>query len=165
LNVGAAFEREEDDTWLGGPAFGLQVPIFDPGHAKRSRAHAIVAQRWESIWALAVDVRAEVRQTVRRLKVMREQAHYYENSFLPLRKAMTHQAQRRYNGMFMGVFELLMIKRMEIEASVGHVNTLKNYWLAHTDMTEILSGRLPIQPADSTTIMPAPSGNSALGGH
>jgi len=165
LNVGAAFEREEDDTWLGGPAFGLQVPIFDPGHAKRSRAHAIVAQRWESIWALAVEVRAEVRQTIRRLNVMREQAHYYEHSFLPLRKAMTRQAQRRYNGMFMGVFELLMIKRMEIEASVGYVNTLKNYWLAHSDMTEILSGRLPIKPVDSTMVMPASSGNAADGGH
>jgi len=165
FNVGAAFEREEDDTWLGGPAFGLQVPIFDPGHAKRSRANAIVAQRWESIWALAVEVRAEVRQTIRRLNVMREQAHYYEHSFLPLRKAMTHQAQRRYNGMFLGVFELLMIKRMEIEASVGYVNTLKNYWLAHSDMTEILSGRLPIKPADSTMIMPASSGNAADGGH
>jgi hypothetical protein len=53
-----------------------------------------------------------------------------------------------------------MIKRMEIEASVGYVNTLKNYWLAHTDMTEILSGRLPIKPANSTMIMPASSGNA-----
>ncbi len=165
LYVGAAFEREEDDTWLGGPAFGLQVPIFDPGHAKRSRAHAIVAQRWESIWALAVEVRANVRETLRRLNVMREQAHYYEHSFLPLRKAMTHQAQRRYNGMFLGVFELLMIKRMEIEASVGYVNTLKDYWLAHADMTEILAGRLPAKTAGPMLIMPVSGGNMDDGGH
>ena len=78
---------------------------------------------------------------------------------------MTRQAQRRYNGMFLGVFELLMIKRMEIEASVGYVKTLKNYWLAHTDMTEILAGRLPIRPADSKMIMPASRGNAADGGH
>jgi cobalt-zinc-cadmium efflux system outer membrane protein len=165
LNVGAAFEREEDDTWLGGPAFALEVPLFDPGHAKRSRANAIVAQRWESLWALAVDIRAKVRQAARRLDVMREQARYYERSFLPLRKAMTRQAQRRYNGMFMGVFELLMIKRMEIEASMGYVNALKNYWLAHTDMTEILSGTLPAMQFESFAIRPVSMGGSTGGGH
>lgn len=165
FNVGTAFEREEDNTWLGGPAFALQVPIFDPGHAKRSRANAIVAQRWETLWALAVEVRAETRQAARRLNVMREQARYYEHSFLPLRKSMTHQAQRRYNGMFMGVFELLIIKRMEIEASVGYVNALKNYWLARTDVTEILSGRMPVRPFESSVIRPVSMSTGVEGGH
>ncbi len=165
LNVGAAFEREDDATWLGGPAFGLQAPIFDQGQAKRSRAHAVLAQRWESLWALAVEVRAEARQTFRRLNVMREQARYYEHAFLPLRKSMTQQAQRRYNGMFLGVFELLMIKRMEIEASMGYVDTLQKYWMAHTDITEILSGSLPMKPGEAMMIVPASMGSGTNGGH
>jgi outer membrane protein, heavy metal efflux system len=165
LNVGAAFEREESGMWLGGPAFALQVPIFDPGHAKRSRATAILAQRWEVLWALAVEVRSGLRRVVRRLNVSREQALYYERSFLPLRKAMTRQAQRRYNGMFMGVFELLMIKRMEIQASLGYVNAMKKYWIARTDMAEILSGRLPEHQNELAVMLPVSMGTGVNGGH
>ena len=79
---------------------------------------------------------------------------------------MTRQAQRRYNGMFLGVFELLMIKRMEIQASLGRIDKLKDYWLARMDLDEILSGKLP-DPSTSMTVMGPASGGmpSGQGGH
>ncbi|MGM0428030.1 MAG: TolC family protein [Thermodesulfobacteriota bacterium] len=166
LRVGAAFEREEDGTWLGGPALELPLPIFDPGHAKRSRARAMVTQRWEEFTAIAVETRSQTRQALRRLTTAWEQAHYYETSFLPLRQAMTRQAQRRYNGMFLGVFELLMIKRMEIQASLGRIDKLRNYWLARMDLDEILSGKLPDPSTSMTAVRPASGGMaSGQGGH
>lgn len=165
LNIGAAFEREEDGMWLGGPAFGLQIPIFDPGHAKRSRAEAILMQRWAFLEAVAVEVRSEARRVLHQLMVAREQALYYDQSVLPLRRAMTQAAQRRYNGMFMGVFDLLMVKRMEIQAAIGHVNALKRYWLARTDMTEILAGRLPRISAEASVVIPVSGSGSGNGGH
>jgi outer membrane protein, heavy metal efflux system len=143
LEVGAAFEREEDGMWLGGPAMALQLPLFDPGHAKRGRARAILAQRWEEFSALAVEVRSQARETFRRLEVAREQALYYEHSLLPLRRAITRHAQRQYNGMFLGVFDLLMAKRKELRAALGHVDALETYWLAQSDMEEMLAGKLP----------------------
>ncbi len=154
LGVGAAFEREVDGTWLGGPALELEVPLFDPGHAKRSRAHAIMERHWEEFTALAVVVRSQARQARRRLAVAREQALYYEDTFLPLRKTITQQAQRRYNGMFLGVFELLMIKRMELRASLGYIAALENYWRARFEMEEILSGKLPEHTKPMENMMP-----------
>ncbi|MDZ7699104.1 MAG: TolC family protein [Deltaproteobacteria bacterium] len=167
LGVGAAFEREADGMWLGGPALELQLPIFDPGHAKRSRARALLAERWEAFTATAVDVRSQAREALRRLKVAWEQCHYYETSFLPLRQAMTKQAQRRYNGMFLSVFELLMIKRMEIRASMGSIDKLKDYWMAQADMDEILAGKLPDRSGGVTPVsmMTGPGQGAGRGGH
>jgi len=163
LGIGAAFEREEDGMWLGGPALALELPIFDPGHAKRSRARAILERHWEEFTALAVEVRSKARQALRRLRAAREQVLYYEKSHLPLRRAITQQAQRRYNGMYLSVFELLMIKRMEIRASLEYVAGLRNYWFARTDMDEILAGKLP---GDSSAIVPTPpaSGRTIIPG-
>ena len=152
LGIGAAFEREEDGMWLGGPALALELPIFDPGYAKRSKARAILERQWEAFTATAVEVRSRARQAHRRLLVAREQVQYYEKSFLPLRKEITEQAQRRYNGMYLSVFELLMIKRMEIRASLGYVDVLRNYWLARIDMDEILAGKLPEDSKSISTV-------------
>ncbi len=143
LGIGAALEREEDGMWLGGPALALELPIFDPGYAKRSKARAILERHWETFTATAVEVRSRARQALRRLLMAREQVQYYEKSFLPLRKEITEQAQRRCNGMYLSVFELLMIKRMEIRASLGYVDALRDYWFARMDMDAILAGKLP----------------------
>ncbi|MCF8144000.1 MAG: TolC family protein [Deltaproteobacteria bacterium] len=165
FEMGAAFEREEDGMWFGGPAFALQLPIFDPGHAKRSKARAIVERHWEEFTALSVEVRSQAREAFRRLEVAREQALYYEKSFLPLRQAITQQAQRRYNGMFLGVFDLLMIKRMEIRASLGYIDALKTYWMAQSDMEELLAGKLPPHSTDMRMILPVSGGSMGQGGH
>ena len=45
--------------------------------------------------------------------------------------------------MQLGVFELLRARERQIQAAIAYIETLRDYWLARTDLGQILSGRLP----------------------
>lgn len=162
LRAGVAMEREEGD-WLRGPALELPIPIFDPGHARRAAARAVVSQAWESYAALAVEVRSQARAAGRALAAARERAVYVEGSFLPLRREMLAQAQLRYNGMFLGVFDLLGYKRLELAARLERVMALRDYWTARSRVETLLAGKAPgaATPAAGGGAAPAMAG----GGH
>ena len=48
-----------------------------------------------------------------------------------------------YNAMQLGVFDLLRAREQQIQTAIAYIETLLEYWLAHTDLGHILSGRLP----------------------
>lgn len=155
LGVGAAFERETDGSWLRGPVLELELPIFDPGHAKRGAIKAELTRRWEDYTALAVEVRSRARAAARALSAARERALYLRDSYLPLRQEITRQAQLRYNGMFLGVFELLGYKRMEIMAALEYARALADYWTARSALMTLLAGSMAETPAVSVGAAPA----------
>ena len=45
--------------------------------------------------------------------------------------------------MQLGVFDLLRAREQQIQAAVAYIETLLDYWLARTDLGQLLSGRLP----------------------
>ena len=45
--------------------------------------------------------------------------------------------------MQLGVFELLRARERQIQAAIAYIETLRDYWLARTELGQILSGRLP----------------------
>jgi hypothetical protein len=47
----------------------------------------------------------------------------------------------------------LRAKEQQIEAGVRYVDALRDYWLAHADLTLILAGRLP--PTEPAPVGPA----------
>jgi hypothetical protein len=60
---------------------------------------------------------------------------------------MLKQAQLRYNGMFLGVFDLLGYKRLELAARLERVMALGDYWTARSRVETLLSGKAPGGPA------------------
>jgi outer membrane protein, heavy metal efflux system len=59
-----------------------------------------------------------------------------------LYRRVTEQTQLMYNAMQVGVFELLEVKRQELEMERRAVQELKNYWIARAELEQLLSGRL-----------------------
>jgi cobalt-zinc-cadmium efflux system outer membrane protein len=45
--------------------------------------------------------------------------------------------------MQLGVFELLRVREQQIRVAMTYIETLRDYWLARTDLAQLLSGRLP----------------------
>ena len=107
------------------------------------------AEPSRTYYALGVRIRSTARLVQERLQGAEDRARYYRDILLPLRERIVHETQLHYNAMQLGVFELLRAREQQIQAAVAYVDTLLDYWLARTDLEQLLSGRLP--SADGVT--------------
>lgn len=60
-------------------------------------------------------------------------ARHYQDEILPLRRRISQENLLRYNGMIIGVFELLTDAKHQIESVQGYLNALEAYWQAHAE--------------------------------
>jgi outer membrane protein, heavy metal efflux system len=141
-SIGAGAEREEGE-WEVGPTIEVPIPLFDQGQGRLGRAVAELRRAQQEYYALGVRVRSTARLVRERLQGAEDRARYSRDILLPLRERIVHETQLQYNAMQLGVFELLRAKEQQIEAAVAYVDALLDYWLARTDLEQLLSGRLP----------------------
>jgi len=155
VDLGPEFEHETDGQWRIGPALSVPIPLFDQGQAKIARAEALLRQSEQRYYALTVDVRAEVRGAIARLMSAREKALLYRDDVLPAAQDLLWQTQLQYNGMFVGVFQLLQAKRDQIDATRQYIEALRDYWTARADLERAVGGRLmPANPSTRPTSRP-----------
>lgn len=154
LHAGAAAERSEG-SWEIGPTLEFPLPLFDHGQARIGRSVAELRRSQQEYYALAVRIRSTARAVEERLLGARERALYYRDILLPLRERITNEAQLQYNAMQLGPIQLLRAREQQIETAVAYVEALRDYWLARSDMGQLLSGRLPV------TMQPVPAGGAA----
>lgn len=166
LEIGVAAERELEGDWSLGPSFAIPIPLFDQGQATIGSAQARLRQIAQRYAATAVRVRARVRAAHAAVNSRYDQARYYEHVLLPLRQQVVDQTQLQYNAMQVSAFQLLQAKRDQVLAGAEYVQTLRDYWVARSELDQILSGRLPessrLELASDTSSSPASSGQ---GGH
>ncbi len=160
LNVGPEAERETDGQWRIGPSLSFPVPIFDQGQATVARAAAVFRQSQQRYFAMAVSIRSQVRAARTRMFNARDQIEFYRREVLPVQQKLLQQTQLQYNGMFVGVFQLLQARRDQIQAGRDYIGTLHEYWIARAELEKAIGGRLPgamasTQPSDP--VLPAPA--------
>ena len=107
---------------------------------------------------MAVEIRSGARVIRQRLITARRIAEHYQNVTLPLRSLITEESQLHYNAMQIGIFQLLLAKRQEIQAGRNYIQALQAYWVARTDLDLLLQGRLSnlSEFAQVETAMPVP---------
>jgi len=114
-----------------------------------------------------LQVRSQARAGKAAMRAARERVNYFQNSLLPLRQKITRQTQLQYNAMQVGVFELLQAKREEIEAGSEYIESLRDYWIARTDLERAIGGRLasPATPTTSPAAAAAPDASATSPAH
>jgi cobalt-zinc-cadmium efflux system outer membrane protein len=135
-------DKETEDVWWEGGSVSLEVPIFDQKQGRRAAARMEVRRRWEMVNDLAVDIRAAARLAAYRLEYTRRRAAFYNEVLIPVRHNVVLQTHLQYNGMHMGIFDLLESKEMELDTAREYVENLRNYWEARTQAEQLLMGRL-----------------------
>jgi len=140
--VGLEAEREEG--WKLGPVLSVPLPLFDQGQAQIGRGAAELRRAQQEYYALAVRIRSAARAVRDRVLGAQDRARYYRDILLPLHERIVNEGQLQYNAMQVGLFQLLRDRAQQIEAGVAYVEELREYWVARTDLAQILSGRLPI---------------------
>ena len=159
-SMGAAAQRELDGAWSLGPALDIPIPLFDQSQARLASAAAHVRANQERYAALAVGIRAQVRQARSHIDAARTRAQYFQNVVLPLRARIVEETQRQYNGMLIGVFQLLQAKRDQVDAGRRYVEVLTEYWVSRADLERAVGGELRLE--ESPPPAQAPAGEPAM---
>jgi outer membrane protein TolC len=68
-------------------------------------------------------------------------AKHYRDEIVPLSKAISDENILRYNGMFIGVFELLADTREQINVVMGAINAQQQFWLADAALQATVIGK------------------------
>jgi outer membrane protein TolC len=86
-------------------------------------------------------------------------ARHNRDEVVPLRKVIAEENQLRYNGMIIGIFELLADARDQVTTVMNAINSEQQFWLADAALQASLIGR-PINTV--LAAMPAaPAGGAA----
>ena len=147
LDVGASFERDSDGSRSSGPVISLELPVSERGDALAEASRSRAREAENRLYDLAVRIRSEVREAVVVLDGASAIAALYEHSIVPLRATTVEQALRHYNGMLIGVYDLLTEKREELRARRDAVDATRDTWLARVRLERALGEALPATPA------------------
>jgi outer membrane protein TolC len=163
FHVAAVRNSETGQPSQKGYELEIPLPIFDFGDARRSGAQARYMAALNRTAQLAVDANSQVRETYVGYRTAHDLAKHYRDEVVPLRKTIADENLLRYNGMLLGVFELLADAREQIDSVAQAIEAQRDFWLADAALQAALIGR-PIGMAsmDAAAAGPAPA---ATGGH
>ena len=151
LEIGALSYSHSDAPRERGYEISLELPLFDWGTARVAKAEALYMRAVNRTAEAAINARSEVRTAYAGYRGSFDIARHYRDEIVPLKKRISEENQRRYNGMLIGVFELLADARSQIAGALGYIESLRDFWLAKADLDMALLG-----PA-SMNAMPAPA--------
>lgn len=140
LDVGYNNKSENGRPRSNGYEISLELPIFDWGNARSSRAEALYMQALHRTADIAVQARSEVRESYAAYHTAYDLSLHYRDEVVPLRKKISDEMLLRYNGMLASVFELLADARQQIAAVNTAIEAQRDYWLADTDLQMAING-------------------------
>ena len=140
--------------WKKGYEIGFELPIFDWGTARVAKAEALYMQAVDRAAEAAINARSEVRESYDSYRSYWDIARHYREEVVPIRKRISDENLLRYNGMLIGVFELLADARVQIASVNSAIEALRDFWLAEADLQMAMIGK-PTISAVSRAAMPA----------
>ncbi len=141
LGIGVSAKREHE--WGVGPQLSLSVPLFDWGQGPRAAAWADLRALQSEYAATAIAIRSVARAARERLRVAHERVFRMKTVVLPLREHLVDESLLQYNAMNLDAFQLLVVRREQIEAEERYIQALRDYHLAMNEVEELLAGALP----------------------
>ena len=134
-------EGQRSDPYKRGYEVSFELPIFDWGTAKVAKAETIYMQAVNLAAETAVNARSEVREAYHGYRATYELALYYRDDIVPTKKRISDENLLRYNGMIIGVFELLADARSQIASVNSYIEALRDFWIAQADLEMALIGK------------------------
>ncbi len=150
-------EGRKSDPYKKGYELSLEIPIFDWGTAKVAKAEALYMQSVNRLAEAAVNARSEVREAYQGYRVSYDIAKHYRDEIVPIRKRIADENLLRYNGMLLGVFDLLADARSQIASVNGYIDALRDFWLAKADLDMAMIGRPNMSAMGGGAMMSADS--------
>jgi outer membrane protein TolC len=161
LHAGYVNKSETGDERMNGYEIELELPVFDFGTTRVARAEALYRQAVQRTAEVAVNARSQVREAYSAYRTSYDIAKHYRDEIVPLRKRIAEENLLRYNGMLIGVFELLADAREQVASVTAAVEATRDFWLADTNLqTAMTSGT----PGPASIVRPATAAAGGGGG-
>jgi outer membrane protein TolC len=161
LELGVMDNSSNEAPTQRGWEIGFELPLFDWGGARAARAEAIYMQTLHRAAETAINARSEVREAYTGYRSAYDIARHHRDEVVPLNQRIAEENLLRYNGMLLGVFELLADARSQIASVNASIEALRDFWIAQTDLDMALIGK----PSLAAAAGPAMAAEAAGAGH
>jgi outer membrane protein TolC len=161
LEFGVINNGSNEEPQQRGYEISLELPLFDWGEARVVAAESRYRQALEQVRRIAVDARSEVRAAYALQQSQYAVARHLRDEVVPLKQRISEENLLRYNGMLIGVFELLADARSQIATVNAAIEAQRDFWLADADLQMALVGT----PGQITVTNVSSAPAEAAGGH
>ena len=121
---------------------------------------AQLRQSLQRLASLAIDIRSGSQGDTRTAFGRSQCSQILSRHHPPLRQRIVDESQLYYNGMLIGVYELLFVKQNQINAGREYIEALRDYWITRSDLERAVGGRLIVteettEPMEQPTTQPS----------
>ena len=163
LEGGPVRVREGNEPIRNGYHILFEIPVFDWGDARVAKAELLYEQASERFREAAINARSEVRLAYHGYRSAYDIARHYRDEIVPLRKQISDEQLLLYNGMLVGVFELIADAREQVVTVNGYMEALRDFWNAETNLQHaMLNGSMP-GAMPTASVMALPTGGEPQG--
>ena len=160
LELGVVNNSSNEAPLQRGYEISFELPLFDWGQTRVVQAESRYRQGLERARETAVNARSEVREAYAMRQSQYAIARHLRDEVVPLKQRISDENLLRYNGMLIGVFELLADARSQIASVNAAIEAQRDFWLADADMQMALAGKPDMRPVASGTPAMAEGGGA-----
>lgn len=135
------FEGSGEKSTTRGWELDVRLPLFDWGATRQAALDArslAAANRYEAVSRAAS---SQARESYAAYRTAFDQARHQRDEMVPLRKTISEENVLRYNGMLIGVFELLADAREQVAGVIEAIEAQRDFWLTDAALSSTLIGK------------------------
>jgi outer membrane protein TolC len=119
----------------------VRLPIFNWGGLQRDGMNAQLLAATNQLEATTRAAGSHLRESYSAYRTTYDIAKHYRDEIVPLRKIINDENILRYNGMIIGVFELLADSRDQVSSVIAAINAQQQFWLAEAGLQASIVGK------------------------
>lgn len=161
LELGVSHNSSNEEPVQRGYEITVELPLFDWSGARMAGNEARYMQQVQRTAEVAINARSQVREGYHAYRSAWDVAAHYRDEIVPLRKRISEENMLLYNGMFIGVFDLLADAREQIQTVNRYLQAQRDFWVAQSELDLVRYGS--VEPSQSSA--PSTASASPAGGH
>ena len=164
FDIGLALHRESEPGGerTRGTELAFAIPGIDGATLRRQGARAGTLAAAQRLEQARIDAASTLRERFFAWRTAHDLARHYRLEVVPLRQTITDESLLKYNGMLIGVFELLAEARSQVGAVIAAIEAERDFWLADAALEAAILG-VPGSPVALPAAAPAAAESAAKG--
>lgn len=139
---------------------GVRLPLFDWGGMQRDAWSARTLAAANQLEATVRIAGSSLRESYSAYRTAYDIARHQRDEVIPLRKVIAEENQLRYNGMLIGVFELMADARDQVGTVMAAIDAEQQFWLADAALQASVIGRPTSTNLAATAAAPGGGGGA-----
>jgi outer membrane protein TolC len=143
VELGYRNDRINDDGSISnkkGYELEIKIPIFDWGDLQRDQAQSELMAKQQRYRNTLLAAASELRESYQSYRTAFDVAKHYNDQIIPMYETLLDEATYNYNGMIIGVFELVQVGQEKSSAEIKAIDALQNLYLAELKLKSVLVG-------------------------